>query len=116
MMITESLFEPVASQALVDRYLMLTRCTLPYMAQDPHRKWPVKHDHCFQRIVLDNVCGGAWHTFINKPAYRHLNHQQATEAVTLCHKIISGDVDLRVLNNLSLAWREALKSSQKRYA
>ncbi len=66
----------------------------------------MKHDHCFQRIVLDNICGDAWYSVIKAPAYKHLNIVQATAAVALCHQIINGDVALSMLNARSLSWRK----------
>lgn len=70
------------------------------------KKWPVQHDHCFQRIVLDNICEGARYQFIKAPAYQHLNATQAKAAVSLCWRIINGQVDLTQLNEYSLKWRQ----------
>ena len=89
----------------ISRYMRLTREVLPRMAREPGRNWPVREDHCFQRIVLDAVCGGVWHTKIPRPAYRHLSTNQARLAVALCEDIITGKADLRRLNAQSLAWR-----------
>ena len=44
--------------ALVEQYLHLTRTVMPALAQTSKRNWPVWNDHCFQRIVLDTICGG----------------------------------------------------------
>lgn len=78
---------------------------MPKMACEPANNWPVKHDHCFQRIVLDSVCQGVWYESIKRPAYKHLNLVQAKVAVTLCTEIIEGKVDLSQLNLQSLKWR-----------
>lgn len=99
---------------LIQEYLHLTRDVMPLLAQKIKiaqgngsvKKWPVEHDHCFQRIVLDNICGGAWYEFIKSPAYRHLNASQAEAAVLLCRRIINGQADLRQLNEYSLKWRQ----------
>jgi hypothetical protein len=99
---------------LIKEYLTLTRETMPQLAKqaaDKHSKshikpWPIKHDHCFQRIVLDNICGDAWYSVLKKPAYKHLNTAQANAAVVLCHQIIAGEVDLAILNERSLQWRK----------
>lgn len=93
---------------MVERYLTLTRETLPGLAREPERQWPVRHDHCFQRIVLDHVSGGVWYDHIARPAYKHLSAAQAQEAVRLCERIISGEADLHALNRQSLAWRGKL--------
>lgn len=91
--------------ALVGHYRHLTRTVMPKLAQTSKRHWPVENDHCFQRIVLDTICGGVWYDHIARPAYRHLNAEQVAEAVQLCERIIAGKTDLRVLNQQSLAWR-----------
>ncbi len=46
---------------LVSVYMYLSKEVLPTMARSCQRNWPVSADHCFQRIVLDHVCGGVWH-------------------------------------------------------
>jgi hypothetical protein len=112
-MMTNSLFDDLASKSQIETYLTLTKHTLPYMAQDPHRRWPVKHDHCFQRIVLDAVCQGVWHQHINKPAYLHLTQDQTDDAVALCHQIISGQANIHILNTQSLRWRGKLNDGSQ---
>ena len=91
--------------ARVEQYLHLTRTVMPALAQTSKRHWPVRNDHCFQRIVLDTICGGVWYDHIARPAYRHLSQTQAAEAVRLCDQIIAEKTDLNVLNQQSLAWR-----------
>ncbi len=91
--------------ALVERYLHLTRTVMPALAQSSKRHWPVRNDHCFQRIVLDTICGGVWYDHIARPAYKHLSQTQAMHAVQLCDLIIANKTDLDVLNQQSLAWR-----------
>jgi hypothetical protein len=91
--------------ALVEQYLHLTRTVMPALAQTSKRHWPVRNDHCFQRIVLDTICGGVWYDHIAQPAYRHLSQAQVAEAVQLCDQIIAEKTDLNVLNQQSLAWR-----------
>jgi hypothetical protein len=90
---------------LVQTYLHLTRNVMPLLARTSHSHWPVRNDHCFQRIVLDTICGGVWYDHIARPAFKHLNHTQTTRAVRLCEQIIADKMDLAVLNQQSLAWR-----------
>lgn len=90
---------------LVQRYRALTMQILPRLAQDTKQHWPVREDHCFQRIVLDTICRGVWYDHIQKPAYKYMTEQQAQNAVTLCEGIIEGTIDLGRLNAQSLAWR-----------
>lgn len=95
--------------ANIARYLHLTRRVMPDLAQSGARSWPVSRDHCFQRIVLDTLCGGVWHDHIPRPAYRHMSDAFAARAADLCEQIISGDADLTQLNRQSLIWRGKLR-------
>ena len=36
---------------IVKRYIKLTKQVLPMMASDKKLQWPVKYDHCFQRVL-----------------------------------------------------------------
>ena len=85
-------------------WLHLTRDTLPALAGD--RDWPVRADHCFQRILLDNALGGRWYDHVAaRPAYRHVDGAALVRAVELARAAVRGDVDLAHLNRRSLAWR-----------
>ena len=88
------------------RWLALTRETLPSLAAQ--RGWPVSADHCFQRILLDHVCGGCWYDHVGKrPAYRHLSEHHLAQAVALAEAVAGGEADLGALNAQSLRWRSA---------
>ncbi len=93
---------------LVSRYSVMTKETMPQLACTTHKNWPVRNDHCFQRIVLDTVCEGVWYDHLPRPAYKHLSHKQALQAVDLCADIIAGKADLVALNKQSLKWRGKL--------
>ena len=85
-------------------WLRLTRDTLPALAGD--RNWPVRADHCFQRILLDNALGGRWYDHVAaRPAYRHVGEAALVRAVELARAAVRGEVDLTDLNRRSLAWR-----------
>lgn len=91
-------------------WLTLTRETLPALA--PARAWPVRLDHCFQRILLDNALGGRWYDYLAKrPAYLHLPEPDLARAVAVGHAVIAGTQDLHHLNTRSLVWRGRLKSA-----
>ncbi|WP_224824014.1 hypothetical protein [Cognatishimia sp. MH4019] len=94
---------------IVAEYLRLTREVLPQMARDNARGWPVVNDHCFQRIVLDHVCGGTWYDHLERPAYKHLTPAQAIQAVRLAEEIAQGRADLHEMNRQSLIWRGKLR-------
>ena len=90
---------------LVSQYMVLTKEIMPNLARTSHTNWPVRNDHCFQRIVLDAVCGGVWYNHLLRPAYKNLTRVLAANAVNLCNGIISGESDLVLLNRQSLIWR-----------
>jgi hypothetical protein len=93
-------------EALEARWLRLTRERLPSLAAS--RDWPVRHDHCFQRILLDHACGGRWYDSIaGRPAYRFASDGTLRAAVALGEAVAAGTADLHRLNRRSLAWRAA---------
>ena len=97
---------PVPLEALRARWLSVTKQDLPARARQ--ERWPLRNDHCFQRVVLDAVCGGRWYDHVERPAYRNLDETRLTEAVALAERL-AADPDaealLRELNARSLAWR-----------
>ena len=93
---------------LVSQYAVLIKEIMPNLARTLYRHCPVRNDHCFQRIVLNAVCGCVWYDHLLRPAYKNLAHDQATNAVNLCNDIISGETDLVALNMQSLKWRGKL--------
>lgn len=98
------LFGNEAPSEDVALYLQLTKRVLPELARKSSG-WPVVNDHCFQRIVLDTICGGVWYDHLPRPAYKHLSPEQARAAVALCEDIRDGAADLAALNRQSLVWR-----------
>ena len=93
-------------EALRARWLAVTKQELPARARQ--ERWPLRNDHCFQRVVLDAVCGGRWYDHVERPAYRNLDAARLTEAVTLAERLVTdpaGESLLRELNAQSLAWR-----------
>lgn len=99
---------------VVRRYQHLTKTILPELARAKQTEWPVRNDHCFQRIVLDAICEGVWYDHIARPAYKHLSDPQALRAVQLCEDIIAGRADLADMNRQSLAWRGKLQTGSNR--
>ena len=94
--------------ALEARWLTLTRKALPAVADE--RGWPVRADHCFQRILLDHAAGGVWYDAIRgRPAYAHASDAILLEAVAAGDAALAGTLDLAALNRQSLAWRIARK-------
>ncbi len=94
---------------LEQRWLQLTREVLPGLAAE--RGWPVQEDHCFQRILLDAACGGVWYDHVTgRPAYRHLDPERLSAAVTLGERVAAGEVELDPLNAASLRWRRGRRA------
>ena len=102
--------EKELKDTLIATYMNLTKEILPSLARNDQTDWPVSEDHCFQRIILDHVCGGVWYEHLGRPAYKHLTEDQAQRAVELCCDIADGRVDLKQLNQQSLIWRGKLQS------
>ena len=77
------------TQEIIQVYIQLTKEVLLSLAKKSP-DWPVYEDHCFQRIVLDTVCGGVWYEHLKRPAYKNLTKEQAKLAVDLCEDIVNG--------------------------
>lgn len=93
--------------ALEAHWLDLTRTVLPELAAS--RRWPVRHDHCFQRIFLDAACEGRWLDHVaGRPAYKAIDEAKLKNAIELADAVAAGTTDLDVLNRQSLIWRGKL--------
>jgi hypothetical protein len=66
------LFFPMHRYELQDRYLELTRAELPAKAR--LGRWVVTNDHCFMRILLDQLFQGCWYDHLDRRlvAYKQL--------------------------------------------
>ena len=93
--------------ALVERWFALTREEMPALAKA--RGWPVRFDHCFQRILLDNALGCRWRDRIAAPAYQNARQATLERAIAIGEAAIAGEADLGLLNRRSLEWRGKLK-------
>ena len=95
-----------ARDLLEQRWLTLTRDELPALASE--RRWAIRADHCFQRVLLDSACGGRWYDHIHGcPAYRCADDEILNKAVELGEAVLDGHLDLGAHNAQSLAWRAA---------
>ena len=91
---------------LQDRYIELTRTLLPAKARVG--KWSVQEDHCFMRIILDQLFGGCWYNHLDRRlvAYKQLNDEQLTRAIEMAQRLLAGNTELLgCWNKQSLAWR-----------
>eukprot|EP00873_Tetraselmis_striata_P020924 jgi/Tetstr1/441188/TSEL_029445.t1 len=88
-------------------YTQLTKVELPSLARD--NRWPLRLDHCFMRVLLDNTFEDCWYNHLDRKvgALRSIPDDKLTDAVQIGERIradTSGDV-LRTLNARSLKWR-----------
>lgn len=84
-------------------WLALTRIVLPGMAVA--QRWPLRFDHCFMRVLLDNTLEGVWHHTVKRPAIRHLTPEQLERAIALGERVMAEPGLLPELDRRSLAWR-----------
>ncbi len=93
---------------LREDYKRLTNYILPDMAEA--HTWPVRFNHCFQRILLDHIFGGCWYHFLDKknslPAYKQLNEIQLRKILDTGQLILSDPSLLVTLNKESLGYRK----------
>ena len=93
-----------ARELIEQDWLDLTRIRLPKRAID--EQWPLRLDHCFQRILLDDACGGCWYGHIvGRPAYANAPDAVLSRAIATGEALLAGLADLNALNAQSLAWR-----------
>ena len=73
--------------------------------------WPVQLDHCFGRIVLDNLFGDEWYSHVTgRPAYEHLSAGELRGAVEIADRMLNeGKPAVEELNRNSLRWRDNLE-------
>ncbi|HEY8565615.1 MAG TPA: GCN5-related N-acetyltransferase [Beijerinckiaceae bacterium] len=103
-MIRADLFETDAEATSRRRWRDLIERRLPEAAR--HRPdWPVRLDHCFARILLDEVCGRPWREIVAAPAWRNLPLDRLEAALTLGERVLLGEANLSALNERSLARR-----------
>ena len=90
-------------ERLEKRWFELTREILPALAND--RAWPIRFDHCFQRVLLDHAVGGFWRDAIDPPAYRNADDDTLARAIGIGEDAVAGKRDMTALNRQSLVWR-----------
>ena len=68
---------------------------------------PVRFNHCFARIVLDNLFQSCWYDHLSRkvPAYKQLNSTQLAEAIALAESMLKKPAIAYQLNQNSLKWR-----------
>lgn len=93
------------SDTLKDRLRQLANTDFPAAARSGD--YPVRFNHCFLRIVYDNLFGGKWQEALSngKPAIHQLTEEQLTAAIELGERLIDDPAHCRLLNERSLRWR-----------
>jgi hypothetical protein len=93
---------------LEDFYLTLTQETLPRKAKNSD--WPVRFDHCFQRICYDNAYGDVWYEFVDgSPAYQTIPDGALLKATAIAYQMMMwGKPAIERLNQKSLYWRDEI--------
>ncbi|MEO1404871.1 MAG: hypothetical protein AAFV54_00070, partial [Pseudomonadota bacterium] len=69
------------------RWRHLVERRLPEAA--PNRKWPINADHCFVRVLLDNVLEVPWRTVVRPPAWRNTPVHDLERAIKLGEAVLS---------------------------
>ncbi len=90
----------------LEEFLHYAKNVLPSIASIKRNAWPIHHDHCFIRVILDNIVGCAWYEVIPSPASKNLTDEQASAALNLARQIATEIVSLHALTQRSKQWRK----------
>ncbi len=94
-------------EILLTEYRRLTRLELPAAAA--RHRWHLRYDHCFMRIILDDLFGDCWYRHLDRrkgSAESQLAVAQLRRAVETARALLrDGEPGLRALDDRSLAWR-----------
>ena len=95
---------------LRDKYTDLINRQLPALAKQT--PMPVQFNHCFARIVLDNLFEDCWYHHLSRkqPAYKQLDETQLMKAIAIAQSILDHPECATQLNRNSLSWRGKLRS------
>jgi hypothetical protein len=100
-----------ARHKLLERWQSLMNNVLPNMVDA--NDWPISQNHCFMRVCLDTAFGVPWHSFIKRPASRHMTDDQLRMAVAVAEQIVAKPVLLFDLNRQSIEGRKLLRRQIK---
>lgn len=69
--------------------------------------WPIQADHCFARVILDNLFEDVWYEHVTgRPAYKQLSATQLRAAIALADRMLAeGKPAVERMHRRSLAWR-----------
>jgi len=86
------------------RWRDLVERQLPQAARS-RPDWPVRLDHCFARILLDNALGRPWREVVAPPAWRNTPGDRLATALALGEAALAGVADLSALIRRALRLR-----------
>lgn len=96
-------YDNIDTEQLRSQYLNLVNVLLPAVAKS--KKYPIRFNHCFARVILDNVVNDIWYKHIEKPAYKRLGRQQLELAIFIGLKMLVDANKAVTYNKLSLQHR-----------
>ena len=96
--------DAAADAALRRRWRELVDERLPRAARE-RPEWPLRLNHCFARVLLDDACGAPWRERIGAPAWREAPPALLARAIATGEALLAGEADLVALNRRSLALR-----------
>ena len=88
---------------LRDEWKRLIGERLPAVAAE--RGWPIRFDHCFARVLLDDRFGRPWREAIPAPAWRNLSEADLRALLARGEAVLAGEADLPAMNRRSLDLR-----------
>ncbi len=100
---------------LQQKYLRLVNVILPGVARE--KSFPITFNHCFARIILDNLFEGCWYNYLDPrgrvAAYKQLDTTKLSKAISLAESMAEGDANhITELNKNSLRWRKEYYKSK----
>jgi O-6-methylguanine DNA methyltransferase len=112
--VATNIIKMTSKEDLQERWRYLYQDHLPALAKSKdsvQKIWPVRLDHCFARVVLDNAIGKdkPWTEVLKQPAIRNMDADQLIAAIELAEKIATGEEELSELNEQSLQFRGKTK-------
>ena len=88
-------------------YMRLTKEVLPKVAAS--EKYPIRFDHCFQRVALDHAYGDCWYNHLDRkkgPAIKQIGVAALRKAVAVARRMATEGIEtVRGLDEQSLRWK-----------
>jgi hypothetical protein len=100
---------------LRQEYLHRVTEALPAAAREAG-DWPIDTDHCFGRVVLDNLFEDEWTAHVDgSPAYQTLSAAELRSAIEIADRLLTeGRPTVTTLNENALRWRGSQRRANRR--